>query len=73
MTRYIVCTAVLALFVAGLSYVLRTWSQTVALPWFLLTCGVGFAVIVYLAFAYDRLEQRRAQRLQRSDLPDRQP
>lgn len=61
MTRNIVCSAILIAFI----YFARKWLNAAFSDWGfwsgMVTCAIACAVILLLAWWWDRLEQRRSQ------------
>lgn len=61
MIRYVVCTLVLAAFIYGLNRALAWLSDNLDVWIFLAICRIWCAIILILAFAYDRYERRSQQ------------
>lgn len=74
MTRYLVCSLAMIAFITGAHRAIH-WAQGVLDFWdFMTMCAVGCALIVALAFGWDRYEHNRSQESQRLAQRDhRQP
>lgn len=61
MTRYVVCSALLAAFAFGLNRALHWASVELSFGWYAVLCLSACGVIAALAFGWDHYERRHSQ------------